>query len=102
AEDGIRDFHVTGVQTCALPISPCTAPRRWAATASSCAASSIPRYATRWPYVYSRNSVIIWTYKEGLAVAGLDPAAPAAGIGPSPPRSSRHSLSGVPTPREFQ
>src|SRR5690606_39501462 len=24
AEDGIRDFHVTGVQTCALPISPPT------------------------------------------------------------------------------
>src|SRR5690606_40842784 len=23
AEDGIRDFHVTGVQTCALPISHC-------------------------------------------------------------------------------
>src|SRR5690606_34203579 len=23
AEDGIRDFHVTGVQTCALPIYPC-------------------------------------------------------------------------------
>src|SRR5690606_40521196 len=22
AEDGIRDFHVTGIQTCALPISP--------------------------------------------------------------------------------
>src|SRR5690606_39978027 len=22
AEDGIRDFHVTGVQTCTLPISP--------------------------------------------------------------------------------
>src|SRR5690606_39454644 len=38
AEDGIRDFHVTGVQTCALPISsPCGGgpaagarpPRRW-------------------------------------------------------------------------
>src|SRR5690606_39748040 len=28
AEDGIRDFHVTGVQTCALPISvPDAAPR---------------------------------------------------------------------------
>src|SRR5690606_40351335 len=33
AEDGIRDFHVTGVQTCALPISvstvdgPCPLPR---------------------------------------------------------------------------
>src|SRR5690625_87687 len=26
AEDGIRDGHVTGVQTCALPILPCTAP----------------------------------------------------------------------------
>src|SRR5690606_41144869 len=25
AEDGIRYFHVTGVQTCALPISPRTA-----------------------------------------------------------------------------
>src|SRR5690606_40819865 len=27
AEDGIRDFHVTGVQTCALPISPDSVPR---------------------------------------------------------------------------
>src|SRR5690606_39631139 len=27
AEDGIRDFHVTGVQTCALPIFP-PSPRR--------------------------------------------------------------------------
>src|SRR5690606_40490313 len=26
AEDGIRDFHVTGVQTCALPILPAPAP----------------------------------------------------------------------------
>src|SRR5207253_8303553 len=27
AEDGIRDGHVTGVQTCALPIWPATPPR---------------------------------------------------------------------------
>src|SRR5207302_5393952 len=27
AEDGIRDFHVTGVQTCALPISSRAEPR---------------------------------------------------------------------------
>src|SRR5690606_40292888 len=27
AEDGIRDFHVTGVQTCALPILPPMLPR---------------------------------------------------------------------------
>src|SRR5690606_40035233 len=32
AEDGIRDFHVTGVQTCALPIS--------------CELSSMPGYDT--------------------------------------------------------
>src|SRR5690606_40247564 len=43
AEDGIRDFHVTGVQTCALPISPAsgnggTAPRRPAKVAVAVAA----------------------------------------------------------------
>src|SRR5690606_40270257 len=32
AEDGIRDFHVTGVQTCALPI--------WPAASSSTTAST--------------------------------------------------------------
>src|SRR6266436_9194509 len=29
AEDGIRDVAVTGVQTCALPISPCSPTRGW-------------------------------------------------------------------------
>src|SRR5690606_39471598 len=35
AEDGIRDFHVTGVQTCALPISSAPAPEwpAWTRTA---------------------------------------------------------------------
>src|SRR5690606_41034508 len=33
AEDGIRDFHVTGVQTCALPISPLPGPHWHAAAA---------------------------------------------------------------------
>src|SRR5690606_40373852 len=31
AEDGIRDFHVTGVQTCALPIW-----LRWVSACSDC------------------------------------------------------------------
>src|SRR5690606_39568298 len=37
AEDGIRDFHVTGVQTCALPIcSPASGVRRsWEIQATS-------------------------------------------------------------------
>src|SRR5690606_30206147 len=34
AEDGIRDFHVTGVQTCALPISSSSSPVRKARRAS--------------------------------------------------------------------
>src|SRR5690606_40862536 len=29
AEDGIRDFHVTGVQTCALPISTGVKTSKW-------------------------------------------------------------------------
>src|SRR5690606_40087042 len=40
AEDGIRDFHVTGVQTCALPICPSSSAssciRCTSATTSSC------------------------------------------------------------------
>src|SRR3712207_8289118 len=35
AEDGIRDIGVTGVQTCALPIS---APRSWCSMPSKCSA----------------------------------------------------------------
>src|SRR6266403_3449815 len=36
AEDGIRDLYVTGVQTCALPISPLPSGlRTWAAPRSS-------------------------------------------------------------------
>src|SRR5690606_40363843 len=40
AEDGIRDFHVTGVQTCALPIPIPTIPC-WARPASQ--AAPIPK-----------------------------------------------------------
>src|SRR6266511_1571347 len=43
AEDGIRDFHVTGVQTCALPIS-------LSGAARSDARSAAPaRRGCRWP-----------------------------------------------------
>src|SRR6266496_6484634 len=37
AEDGIRDLYVTGVQTCALPISPPGMPTRYCASAWSSA-----------------------------------------------------------------
>src|SRR5438034_5468153 len=41
AEDGIRDHCVTGVQTCALPISPTGAPSSLNATAPASASSII-------------------------------------------------------------
>src|SRR5690606_40428860 len=46
AEDGIRDFHVTGVQTCALPIFAEPAPKV-TATSPSPARAVIPRSAAR-------------------------------------------------------
>src|SRR5690606_39695840 len=51
AEDGIRDFHVTGVQTCALPIFraerlPRTPPGE--VVARSMDADRYARYADRW------------------------------------------------------
>src|SRR5690606_39936373 len=46
AEDGIRDFHVTGVQTCALPISTASAGSQTTATiwrrSGGCCTSSPP------------------------------------------------------------
>src|SRR5690606_40208968 len=82
AEDGIRDFHVTGVQTCALPISlsasftptqaaaaraatMTTLPRGSALPVTSCSASSSNRSeerrvgkegrSRRWPVEYIKK-----------------------------------------------
>src|SRR5688500_19175632 len=45
AEDGIRDYKVTGVQTCALPISACRRAQR------SSARSSVSRFWRGFPRV---------------------------------------------------
>src|SRR5690606_41109470 len=47
AEDGIRDFHVTGVQTCALPISALIPVSR--AASSTVAPRTPPSVAARCP-----------------------------------------------------
>src|SRR5437764_14486102 len=47
AEDGIRYTSVTGVQTCALPIWPCTSRRIAAATAASETAARSHRTAAQ-------------------------------------------------------
>src|SRR5690606_42102738 len=54
AEDGIRDFHVTGVQTCALPIRHATKIAAIASSQrSSCPRPALPGSAvarsTSWP-----------------------------------------------------
>src|SRR5690349_24403642 len=52
AEDGIRDLYVTGVQTCALPISARggrTAPRCSATSSAGRAWGRSPPRGSRWP-----------------------------------------------------
>src|SRR5256885_7254748 len=48
AEDGIRDYKVTGVQTCALPISrPVSGPSRWTASTGGTGTSGAYRTSPR-------------------------------------------------------
>src|SRR5690606_3882442 len=54
AEDGIRDFHVTGVQTCALPISAAAAANAPTVRCSSSWPSSTT--ASRYRYSPARNA----------------------------------------------
>src|SRR5207302_3072708 len=49
AEDGIRDFHVTGVQTCALPIFGRIETRNPTAPTSGTAAQNASASAQRFP-----------------------------------------------------
>src|SRR5256885_11294778 len=63
AEDGIRDYKVTGVQTCALPIWHRTTPSR-----STMAETPLPPSAVR----LSRDCVRISTSRDrGLAGRGI-------------------------------
>src|SRR5690606_39542113 len=69
AEDGIRDFHVTGVQTCALPIfssPPSTASELTITTGKGCrriTSASIVRPSIRG---ISRSSVTTWGRKNSI------------------------------------
>src|SRR5690606_40529682 len=68
AEDGIRDFHVTGVQTCALPISPHQAHEMTADTLEApavSASSAAPPHPARefWGYFSANHGAV-----AGLAI----------------------------------
>src|SRR5690606_39794779 len=53
AEDGIRDFHVTGVQTCALPILQERLPRRQGKRADTLLES--PRFRAGYDFLLLRE-----------------------------------------------
>src|SRR5690606_27610317 len=61
AEDGIRDFHVTGVQTCALPISPS------AETPSAPSANSADGPSKTWPREPKDHGPTCPAWKTGSA-----------------------------------
>src|SRR5690606_39426699 len=64
AEDGIRDFHVTGVQTCALPISldaVHTTQNRWPAMANP---------QLRCDHAVSNSIAALWTRQNLLVDIG--------------------------------
>src|SRR5207302_2148886 len=77
AEDGIRDFHVTGVQTCALPISALSAglPATTSVTSSpaaivrpSCAAASPLSGSTLSPQLSSSGAPARTGSSAGISV----------------------------------
>src|SRR2546430_1154185 len=92
AEDGIRDLTVTGVQTCALPISlanvcegvpglPRTSPLQPSPVSGTVsavvyAASHVrARAACRWPRAFAVNSTCSMNEAPGASTGGMVPAA---------------------------
>src|SRR5690606_40074034 len=68
AEDGIRDFHVTGVQTCALPIFASAGECAWAAGRSYC--DFAERRRGVWPTPARGGGGGACAEHEGFAVEG--------------------------------
>src|SRR2546425_1849504 len=97
AEDGIRDKLVTGVQTCALPISPrgprCSAECAWSSAAAATARPrsarpSRPRARVRTPPP-AAPSRAAWTSRSGAL--GRHPHRCNAGGVREHPRSEEHT-----------
>src|SRR5690606_40907464 len=79
AEDGIRDFHVTGVQTCALPISlagmlalaGCGASDPLANEPSTGASGDAGKTVVVGSQAYYSNEIIAEIYAQALEKAGF-------------------------------
>src|SRR6266700_7366247 len=84
AEDGIRDFHVTGVQTCALPISggrlvivdsQADAASQLPATENARASQEYAAVGDQLPLLNgrSREQIVTMVEAHGLTTVGSDP-----------------------------
>src|SRR5207248_8214280 len=60
AEDGIRDRTVTGVQTCALPISPCACSSYWQSHSRRRYTASEPTHTRKAECHNNRESISIY------------------------------------------
>src|SRR6266511_5525750 len=89
AEDGIRDFHVTGVQTCALPI--------WTRKPWRSRRSARPSQKRRGGVYAGRAAALIGSQKNAETVPGPDSskAWSSASRAASPPGSKRQVLGGM-------
>src|SRR5690606_33125135 len=94
AEDGIRDFHVTGVQTCALPISPTkftSAPiMRWKRTQMSAWMYSMMWPMWNLPLAYGR-AVVTKSWRAVMAAGAMGAAKPII-LGVAPAEEARDGL----------
>src|SRR5207249_6839862 len=79
AEDGIRDRNVTGVQTCALPISDkdCLVPDDMIDTAGTVteAAAALKRLGARKIYAFASHALLSGPAAERLRAAPVDEVA---------------------------
>src|SRR5215208_4110898 len=66
AEDGIRDGHVTGVQTCALPISGLSANPGWRQS-PFCGMLPLPRHRPRSPPEGVATGELIWAVADAAS-----------------------------------
>src|SRR6266487_4707701 len=90
AEDGIRDGRVTGVQTCALPISPARSGARGAWVAAAGEAGVVGDLVVRaWPARAGRTKVgcgrcgVVSGAALRLGSSGVRVLPPAGGTGPA-------------------
>src|SRR5215467_15619697 len=78
AEDGIRDYKVTGVQTCALPISVAAGTRKRSATAPAGTVVFVPRRRQAPPDRLARVVGVVGFSSSGSASAAVTMRSPEA------------------------